>query len=121
MDILSWEIAKVVPLAFLTVCDVIRVFLLLGNVCLRHPPYQVLPSCPLLRAFPYPQLGDAGGHSSAPAICQSLTSADPILYHDILSYRLHLCSALMLPKTENSSSSGIVVVVVIVVSSFYCR
>ena len=41
------------------------------------PPYPVLPSCPLLRAFPYPQPGDAGGRRSAPAICQSLTSADP--------------------------------------------
>jgi len=38
----------------------------------RHPPYLVLPSCPLSRAFPYPQPGDAGGHRSAPAICVCL-------------------------------------------------
>jgi len=25
----------------------------------------------------YPQPGDVGGHRSAPAVCQSLTSADP--------------------------------------------
>jgi len=37
----------------------------------------VLPSCPLSRAFLYPQPGDAGGRRSAPAVCQSLTSADP--------------------------------------------
>jgi len=42
------------------------------------PPDLVLSSCPLSRAFPYPQPRDAGGHSCAPGICQSLTSADPI-------------------------------------------
>ena len=36
---------------------VIRVFLLLGTICLRHPPYPVLPSCPLSRAFPICNLG----------------------------------------------------------------
>ena len=40
-------------------------------------PYPVLPSCPPSRAFPYPQPGDAGGRHNAPAVCQSLTSADP--------------------------------------------
>jgi len=81
MDILSWEIAEVVSPCLpcgLWSHIVIRVFLLLGTVCPRHPPYPVLPSCPLLRAFLYPQPGDAGGRRSAPAICQSLTSADPI-------------------------------------------
>jgi len=79
MDIMSWEIAEVVSPCLprsLWSHIVIRVFLLLGTVCLRHPPYPVLPSCPLSRAFPYPQLGDAGGRRSAPAVCQSLTSAD---------------------------------------------
>jgi len=56
---------------------VIRVFLLLGTVCLRHPPYLVLPFCPLSRVFPYPQPGDADGRRSGPAVYQSLTSADP--------------------------------------------
>jgi len=49
------------------------------QVCPRHPPYPVLPSRPLSRAFSYPQPGDAGGHRSAPDVCQSLTSADPIV------------------------------------------
>jgi len=57
----------------------IRVFLLLGTVCLRHLLYPVLPSCPFSRAFPYPQPGDAGGRRSAPAVCQSLTPADTTL------------------------------------------
>jgi len=43
------------------------------------PSLSVLPSCPLSRAFPYPQPGDAGGRHSAPAVCQSLTSAYPTL------------------------------------------
>jgi len=80
MDILPWEIAVVVSPCFprgLWSHIVIRVFLLLGTVCPRHPLYPVLSSCPLSRAFPYPQPGDAGGHHSAPAVCQSLTSADP--------------------------------------------
>jgi len=59
---------------------VIRVFLLLGTVCPRHPPYPELPSCPLSSSFPYPQSADTGGCRSAPAICQSLTSADPTLW-----------------------------------------
>jgi len=70
----------------------------------------MLPSCPLSRAFPYPQPGDAGGHRSAPAICQSLTSADPIdnnnnkwsnnfdekLHHKASTYIVHhgLCGSL---------------------------
>jgi len=44
------------------------------HLCLSLP---VLPSCPLSKAFPYPQPGDAGGRPSAPAVCQSLTSVDP--------------------------------------------
>jgi len=36
---------------------VIRVFLLLGTVCPWHPPYPVLPSCPLSRASPIHNLG----------------------------------------------------------------
>jgi len=82
MDILPWEIAEVVSPCLprgLWSHIVIRVFLLLHTVCLQHPPYPVLPSCPLSRAFPYPQPGDAGGRRSAPAICQSLTSADPTI------------------------------------------
>jgi len=59
----------------ITYCD--QSFLVLGTVCPRHPPYPVLPSCPLSRAFPYLQSGDAGGRRSAPAVCQSLSSADP--------------------------------------------
>ena len=55
----------------------ITVFLLLGTVCPRHPHCPVLPSCPLSRAFPYLQPGDADGRCIVPAICQSLTSADP--------------------------------------------
>jgi len=60
----------------------------------------VLPSCPLSRAFPYPQPGDAGGRCSAPAVCQSLTSADPptsqfnlldILKIKITLYCAHVC------------------------------
>jgi len=50
MDILSWEIAKVVSPCLprgLWSHIVIRVFLLLGTVCPWHPPYLVLPSCPL--------------------------------------------------------------------------
>jgi len=84
IDILSWEIAEVVSLCLprgLWSHIVIRVFLLLGNVCPRHPPCPVLPSCPLSRAFPYPQPGDAGGRRSAPAVCQSFTSADPTTRH----------------------------------------
>jgi len=81
MDILSWEIAEVVSPCLprgLWSHIVIRVLLLLGTVCPRHPPYPVLPSCPFSRAaFPYPQPGDTGGRRSAPAVCQSLTSADP--------------------------------------------
>ena len=80
MDILSWEIVEVVSSCLprgLWPHIVIRVFLLLGTVCPRHPPYPVLLSCPLSRAFPYPQPGDAGGRHSAPAVYQSLTSADP--------------------------------------------
>jgi len=80
LDILSWEIAEVVSPCTphgLWSHIVIRVFLLIGTVCPRHPPYLVLPSCPLSRVFPYPQPGDTGGQHSAPAICQSLTSADP--------------------------------------------
>ena len=87
MDILSWEIAEVVSPCLhrgLRSHIVIRVFLLLGTVCLRHLPYPVLPSCPLSRAFPYPQPGDAGGHHSAPAVCQSLTSADPTCDADMV-------------------------------------
>jgi len=60
MDILSWEIAKVVSPCFprgLWSHIVIRVFLLLGTVCPRHPPYPVLTSCPLSRAFPSRNLG----------------------------------------------------------------
>ena len=56
----------------ITYCD--RIFLLLGTVCLRHPPSATFL---FLRVFPYPQSGDAGGCRSAPAVCQSLTSADP--------------------------------------------
>jgi len=80
MDILCWEIAQVAYPCLprgLWSHIVIRVFLLLGTVCPRHPPYPVLPSCPLSRVFPYPQPGDAGGRRSAPAVCQSLTSAAP--------------------------------------------
>jgi len=80
MDILSWEIAKVVsPCLTCSLWShiVIRVFLLLGTVWPWHPPYPVLSSCALSRAFPYPQPGDAGGFHSAVAVCQSLTSADP--------------------------------------------
>jgi len=89
MGILSWEIAEVVSPCLprgLWSHNVIRwsVFLLLGTVCLWHPPYPVLPSCPLSRAFPYPQPGDTGGRRSAPAICQSLTSADPTGYSKLL-------------------------------------
>ena len=62
----------------------IRVFLLPGTVCPWHPPYLVLPSCPLSRAFPYLHPGDAGGRRSAPAVCQSLTSADPTVYTYII-------------------------------------
>jgi len=51
------------------------------HCCPRHPPYPVLPSCPLSRAFPYLQPGDAGGRHSAPAVCQSLVSADPTVIH----------------------------------------
>jgi len=36
--------------------------------------YPLVHSC---RAFPYLQPGDTGGHGSAPAVCKSLTSADP--------------------------------------------
>ena len=82
MDILSWEIAEVVSLCLphgLWSHIMIRVFLFLDTVCLRHPPYPVLPSCPLSRAFPYLQPGDVGGSHSATAVCQSLTSADPTL------------------------------------------
>ena len=61
----------------------IRVFVLLGTVCPRNPPYPVLPSCPLLRAFPYPQPGDMGGRHIAPAVCQSLTSADPTVLFSV--------------------------------------
>jgi len=61
----------------ITYCD--QSFSFLGTVCPRHPPYPVLPSCPLSRALPYPQPGDASGCHSAPAICQSLTSADLML------------------------------------------
>jgi len=80
MDILSREIAEVVspcPPRGLWSHIAIRVFLLFGTVCARHPPYPVLTSCPISRAFPYPQPGDTGGRRSAPAVCQSLTSADP--------------------------------------------
>jgi len=80
MDILSWEIAEVVSSCLprgLRSHIVIRVFLLLGTVCPWHPPYPVLPSCPLSRVFPYPQPGDAAGRHSAPAVCQSLTLEDP--------------------------------------------
>jgi len=86
MDILSWEIAEVVSPCLprgLWSHIVIRVFLLLGTVCPRHPPYPMLPSCPLSSAFPYPQPGDAGGCRSAPAVCQSLTSADPTSSRDM--------------------------------------
>jgi len=79
MDILYLEIAEVVSPCLprgLWSHTVIRVFLLLGTVCPRHPPYLVLRSCPLSRALPYPQPGDAGGRRSASAVCQSLTSAD---------------------------------------------
>jgi len=54
-DIRSWEIAEVVSPCLprgLWSHIVIRVFLLLGTVCPWHPPYPVLPSCPLSRAFP---------------------------------------------------------------------
>ena len=89
MDILSWEIAEVVSPCLprgLWSEIAIRVFLLLVTVCPRHPPYPVLPCCPLLRAFPYPQPGDTGGRRSAPAICQFLTSADPtvLMVHYLL-------------------------------------
>jgi len=46
MDILSWETAKVVSPCLprsLWSHIVIRVFLLLGTVSPRHPPYPVLP------------------------------------------------------------------------------
>ena len=79
-NILSWEIAEVVSPYLprgLWSHIVIRVFLLLRTVCPQHPPYPVLPSCLLSRAFPYLQPGDVGGRRSAPAVCQSLTSADP--------------------------------------------
>ena len=49
MDILSWEIAEVVSPCLprgLWSHIVIRVFILLGTVCLWHPPY------PLLRCYP---------------------------------------------------------------------
>ena len=36
------------------------------------------------RPFPYLQLDDVVGHCSAPAICQSLTSADPTTCHLLL-------------------------------------
>ena len=90
MYFLSWEIAEVVSHCLprgLWSHIVIRVFLLLGTVCPRHPPYPVLPSCPLSRAFPYLQPGDAGGRRSAPAVCQSLTSADPTNGYSILIFK----------------------------------
>ena len=74
----SWEIAEVVSPCLprgLWSHIVIRVFLFLGTVCPWHPPYPALPSCQLSRAFSYLQPGDAGGRRSAPAVCQSLTSA----------------------------------------------
>jgi len=78
MDILSWEMAEVVsfpclPRSLLSEI-VIRVFLFSGTVCPRH-----LPGATLLfsRAFPHPQPVDVGGRRSAPAVCQSLTLADP--------------------------------------------
>ena len=78
MDILSWDIAEVVSPCLprgLWSKIVISVFLLLGIVCPRHPPGATLL---FSRAFPYLQPGDMGGHCSAPAVCQSLTSADPM-------------------------------------------
>jgi len=60
MNILSWEIAEVVSPCLprgLWSHIVIRVFLLLGAVCPWHPPYLVIPSCPLSRAFPICNLG----------------------------------------------------------------
>jgi len=78
--LLSWEIAEVVSPCLprgLWSHIVIRAFFFLGTVCPRHLPYPAVPSCPLLRAFPYPQPGNVGGRRSAPAVCQSLTSADP--------------------------------------------
>jgi len=80
---------------------VIRVFLLLGIVCLRHPPTPVLPSCALSRAFPYPQPGDAGGCRSAPAACQSLTSADPTC--DVRFIKEDLIQCCLKPFNTNNS------------------
>jgi len=40
-------------------------------------------------AFPYLQPGDVGGRHSAPAVCQSLTSADPTM---INTNHVHLCA-----------------------------
>ena len=104
MDILSWEIPEVVSPCLphgLWSHIVIRVFLLLGNVCPYRPPYPVLPSCPLSRAFPYPQPGDAGGCHSAPAVCQSLTSADPL--NECSSY----CASVMLMCDWQTSDVGL--------------
>jgi len=92
MDILSWKIAEVVSPCLprsLWSHIVIIVFLLLGTVCPRHPPYPVLPFCPLLRAFPYP--GDTGGRRSALAICQSLTSADHTAVAVQIICTLYIC------------------------------
>jgi len=60
MDNPSSEIAEVVSPCLprgLWSHIVIRVFLLLGTVCPRHPPYPVLPFCPLSRVFPIYNLG----------------------------------------------------------------
>ena len=88
----------------------IRVFLLLGTVCLRHPPYPVLPSCPLSRAFPYPQSGDAGGRRSAPAVCQSLTLEDHtkiLLKSYILhSYRCRILSVILRQRKNYVTSTS---------------
>ena len=100
MDNLSWETAEVVSPCLprsLWSHIVIRVFLLLGTVCPRHPPYPVLPSCPISRAFTYPQHGDAGGRRSTPAICQSPTSADPTINANIVLYS-KCCSMFTLTK-----------------------
>ena len=46
-------------------------------------PIRCYLSCPLSRAFLYPQPGNAGGRHSGPAVCQSLTSADSTHAHTI--------------------------------------
>ena len=107
VDILSWEIAEVVSPCLprsLWSHTIIRVFLLLGTVCLQHPSYPVLTSCPLSTAFPYPQPGDAGGRHSAPAVCQSLTSADPTISYPVFCF---ICKLLCCYGTACCSSDSI--------------